>query len=157
MNLDELREELIADEGLKHEVYRDHIGFKTCSIGHLCIAGVDPEYDQPVGTPVSVERTNELFEKDISRTIADCKIVYANFDDLPETVQKVLANMCFQLGLGRFMLFKKTHALVREAAKTMDNRDWKWVAEEMLDSVWAKEQTPDRAMRLSQRIASIAV
>ena len=149
MNLDELREEIAADEGVKYEIYRDHIGYKTMGIGHLCIAGVDPEYDLAVGTPVFVERVNELFDKDIKRTIADCKIVHDDFDDLPDEAQKILANMCFQMGLGRFMKFHLTHDLVKK-------RDWDGVSQEMLDSRWA-EQTPERAQRLSRRMAELAV
>jgi lysozyme len=149
MNLDELREEISADEGVKYEIYLDHIGYKTMGIGHLCIAGVDPEYDLAVGTPVAVERVNELFDKDIKRTIADCKIVHDDFDDLPEEVQKILANMCFQMGLGRFMKFHNTHDLVKK-------RFWDGVSQEMLDSRWA-EQTPARAKRLSRRMAELAV
>jgi lysozyme len=109
---------------------------------------VDPEYDLAVGTPVSVERVNELFDKDIKRTIADCKIVHDDFDDLPDEVQKILANMCFQLGLGRFMKFHNTHDLVKK-------RFWDGVSQEMLDSRWA-EQTPERAQRLSRRMAALA-
>jgi GH24 family phage-related lysozyme (muramidase) len=149
MNLDELREEIAADEGVKYEIYRDHIGYKTLGIGHLCIAGVDAEYDLAVGTPVSVERVNELFDKDIKRTIADCKIVHDDFDGLPDEVQKILANMCFQMGLGRFMKFHNTHDLVKK-------RFWDGVSQEMLDSRWA-EQTPERAQRLSKRMAALAV
>jgi lysozyme len=149
MNLDELREEIAADEGVKYEIYRDHIGYKTMGIGHLCIAGVDPEYDLAVGTPVFVERVNELFDKDIKRTISDCKIVHDDFDELPDEVQKILANMCFQMGLGRFMKFHLTHDLVKK-------RDWDGVSQEMLDSRWA-EQTPERAQRLSKRMAALAV
>ena len=148
MNLEQLREEIAADEGVKYEIYRDHIGYKTMGIGHLCIAGVDPEYDLAVGTPVFVERVNELFDKDIKRTIADCKIVHDDFDELPDEVQKILANMCFQLGLGRFMKFHLTHDLV-------EKRDWDGVSQEMLDSRWA-EQTPERAQRLSRRMAELA-
>ena len=149
MNLEQLRVEIAADEGVKYEIYRDHIGYKTMGIGHLCIAGVDPEYDLAVGTPVFVERVNELFDKDIKRTIADCKIVHDDFDELPDEVQKILANMCFQLGLGRFMKFHNTHDLVKK-------RFWDGVSQEMLDSRWA-EQTPERAQRLSKRMAALAV
>tara|TARA_R110000737_G_scaffold308629_1_gene316722 strand:+ start:621 stop:1070 length:450 start_codon:yes stop_codon:yes gene_type:complete len=149
MNLEQLREEIAADEGVKYEIYRDHIGYKTMGIGHLCIAGVDPEYDLAVGTPVFVERVNELFDKDIKRTISDCKIVHDDFDDLPDEAQKILANMCFQMGLGRFMKFHLTHDLVKK-------RDWDGVSQEMLDSRWA-EQTPERAQRLSKRMAALAV
>ena len=34
MNIEKLREELKIDEGVKYEVYLDHLG-STCGIGHL--------------------------------------------------------------------------------------------------------------------------
>ena len=33
--IDQLREELEIDEGVKYEVYLDHLGLKTCGVGHL--------------------------------------------------------------------------------------------------------------------------
>ena len=42
MDIEKLREELKADEGVKYEVYLDHLGLPTCGIGHL-IKDSDPE------------------------------------------------------------------------------------------------------------------
>ena len=49
MNIDKLREEITYDEGVKYEVYLDHLGLPTFGIGHLIIEG-DPEYGMEVGT-----------------------------------------------------------------------------------------------------------
>ena len=35
MNLERLREQLEIDEGVKYEVYKDHLGYDTFGIGHL--------------------------------------------------------------------------------------------------------------------------
>ena len=43
MDLTKLREELENDEGVKHEIYLDHLGYPTFGIGHL-ITKTDPEY-----------------------------------------------------------------------------------------------------------------
>ena len=64
MNIDRLRKQLEIDEGCKHEVYLDHLGLPTHGIGHLIIES-DPEYGQPVGTPVSDERVKDCFELDL--------------------------------------------------------------------------------------------
>ena len=35
MNIEQLRKELEVDEGVKHEIYNDHLGYATFGIGHL--------------------------------------------------------------------------------------------------------------------------
>ena len=39
----QLIDELKADEGVKNEIYLDHLGLPTCGVGHL-IRESDPEY-----------------------------------------------------------------------------------------------------------------
>ena len=144
--MDQLREELEADEGIKHEVYRDHLGLLSCAIGHLCKEG-DPEYDQPVGTPVSEERVEELFAKDIAWTISDCQKLLPDFDMLPEEVRLIVANMCFNLGINRLGRFLKL-------LDAIENRSWQLAADEMYDSKWAR-QLPARSGRLIARMREV--
>jgi len=148
MNLDELREEISADEGVILETYLCSLSHKTVGIGHLCLEG-EAEYDLPLGTAVSQSRVNGLFEMDIYRTIEDCRSIYENFDEKPDELQRILANMCFQLGKTRLLKFLRTNALINIG-------DYQSASIEMLDSRWA-EQTPNRAHRLSQRMAALAV
>ncbi len=35
MNIEQFRDELKRDEGVKNEIYLDHLGLPTCGIGHL--------------------------------------------------------------------------------------------------------------------------
>tara|TARA_R100001594_G_scaffold29502_1_gene54997 strand:+ start:986 stop:1435 length:450 start_codon:yes stop_codon:yes gene_type:complete len=145
--LEELREEIAADEGVKHEIYLDHLGFKTCGIGHLCL-GHELEYNLPVGTRITEERVAELFDQDIKRTLSDCQVIHPEYDDYPAEAQKVIASMCYQMGMPRLMKFRKTNDLIKK-------RMWREASIEMLNSRW-HEQTPQRAKRLSQRMAAIA-
>lgn len=147
MNKDRLREELAEDEGCKYEIYLDHLGLPTFGIGAL-IKEHDPEYGQPVGTPVSEERVRQRFNLDIAVTIEDCGRLYSDFDDLPEEAQLVIANMCFNLGYPRLSKFKGMKAGV-------DARDWERAADEMVDSRW-HDQVPNRAKRLVKRIRDLA-
>ena len=48
MDIVALRKQLEIDEGIKHEIYLDHLGLPTFGIGHLIIEG-DPEYGMEVG------------------------------------------------------------------------------------------------------------
>jgi len=147
MNKDRLREELAEDEGCRFEIYLDHLGLPTFGIGAL-IKEHDPEYGQPVGTPVSEERVRQRFNLDIAVTIEDCGRLYSDFDELPEEAQLVIANMCFNLGYPRLSKFKGMKAGV-------DARDWERAADEMVDSRW-HDQVPNRAKRLVKRIRDLA-
>ena len=147
MNIKQFREELKQDEGVKNEVYLDHLGLPTCGIGHL-ITEWDTEYNAEVGTPVSEERVNELFEKDLATTIDECRLIYNDFDVLPVKVQHIVANMMFNMGRPRLSRFHKMK-------KAVDNRDWFEAAYEMTDSKWAK-QVPERAMRLVQEMKTVS-
>ena len=147
MNRDQLREELAEDEGCKFEIYLDHLGLPTFGIGAL-IKEHDPEYGQPVGTPVSEDRVRKRFNLDIAVTIEDCQVLYDDFDDLPEEAQLVIANMMFNMGRPRLSKFKGMKAGV-------DARDWERAADEMVDSRW-HDQVPNRAKRLVKRIRDLA-
>ena len=143
MNIDKLREELTEDEGCVFEIYLDHLGYPTFGIGHL-IKESDPEHGQAVGTSVDKLRVHDCFEQDIQIVIGDCKKLYENFDKYPEDVQRILANMMFNMGYTRLSKFKNMK-------KALDNKDFKQTSIEMADSRWAT-QVPNRANRLINRM-----
>ena len=146
MNLEQLRLEIEADEGCKYEIYLDHLGLPTCGIGHLVIEG-DEEHGQEVGTEVTQERVAELFEQDVQVTLDECRRLYEAFDELPEEVQHILANMMFNMGRPRLSGFKKFNAAVAAG-------EWEEAAEEMIDSRWYR-QVQNRADRLVTRMRAV--
>lgn len=146
MDLEQLREEIAIDEGIKYEIYLDHLGLPTFGIGHLVIDS-DPEFGEPVGTPVSEERVNECFDKDVEVVLEECRILYDDFDDLPEEAQLIIANMMFNMGRPRLSKFKGMK-------RGVDARDWNAAADEMVDSRWYRQVT-NRADRLVQRMRAI--
>ena len=146
MNIEQLRKELEVDEGVKYEIYNDHLGFPTFGIGHL-VRDDDPENGEPVGTPVSSARVIEAFNEDVETVLSDCAILYDDFDDLPEEAQLIIANMMFNLGRPRLSKFKGMKSGV-------DSRDWNKAADEMVDSAWYRQVT-NRAERLVTRMRAI--
>ena len=148
MELEILKKELIEDEGIKYEVYLDHLGYKTFGIGHLCKA-TDPENDFEVGQEVSKERVDECFSNDIDKVIEDCTILYDDFFTLPDEAQLIIANMMFNLGRPRLTNFVRMRKAVNE-------HNWQEAKIQMLDSKWAR-QVPNRAKRLSERMGNITV
>ena len=81
-------------------------------------------------------------------TIDECKVLYPDFDDLPEECQHVIANMMFNMGRPRLSKFKMMKAAI-------DNRDFNEAAEQMIDSRW-HDQVPNRAKRLVKRMRALA-
>ena len=147
MNLDKLREEISIDEGVKHEIYLDHLGLPTFGIGHL-ITKSDEEYGEDVGTPISDDRVKECFASDVKQVIADCHTLYNDFDDLPEEAQLIIANMMFNMGRPRLSKFKGMK-------RGVDAKDWNQAADEMVDSRWYRQVT-NRADRLVERMRALA-
>ena len=147
MNIEQLRKELEVDEGVKYEIYNDHLGYPTFGIGHL-VRDTDPEAGAALGTPISEDRVIEAFNEDVETVLSDCAILYDDFDDLPEEAQLIIANMMFNLGRPRLSKFKGMKAGV-------DARDWKKAADEMVDSAWYR-QVPNRAGRLVSRMKALA-
>jgi len=147
MNKDKLREEIAEDEGCKYEIYLDHLGICTTGVGHM-ITEVDEEYGKPVGTVVEQERVRQLFALDIAVTLDECRVLYDDFDDLPEECQHIVANMMFNMGRPRLSKFKDMKAAV-------DARSWDSAADAMVDSRWYT-QVPNRARRLVDRMRALA-
>ena len=147
MNIEQLRKELEVDEGVKYEIYNDHLGYPTFGIGHL-VRDSDPEAGAALGTPVTEDRVIEAFNQDVETVLNDCTILYGDFNELPEEAQLIIANMMFNLGRPRLSKFKGMKAGV-------DARDWNKAADEMIDSAWYR-QVPNRAERLVKRMRALA-
>ena len=145
--IEQLREELIADEGCIYAVYLDHLGLRTAGIGHLCRPS-EPEYDMEVGDPISEDRVLELFDRDMAWTLKDCHRLLPEFSDLPEEVRLIVANMMFNLGANRLGGFKRF-------LEAVGKKDWASAADEMVDSKWHR-QVPERSGRLIERMRALA-
>ena len=121
-------------------------GYPTFGIGHL-ITENDAEYGRVVGTPISTYRVHEAFDEDIQNVLTDCEKLYVQWEHLPEEVQRVIANMMFNMGLTRLSKFKGMK-------RGVDSRNWNQAADEMVDSRWYRQVT-NRANRLVERMRYI--
>lgn len=146
MNINQLRKDLERDEGCVNEIYLDHLGYETFGIGHL-VKYSDEEYGWSVGTDVDDRRVREVFEEDVQTVLSDCEKLYDDFNDLPEEVQLIVANMMFNMGYTRLSKF-------RGMKRGVDSRNWEEAADEMVDSRWYTQVT-NRADRLVVRMRSV--
>lgn len=152
MNLEELKEHIKFEEGVKlnddgeHILYNDSLGYKTLGIGHL-VKATDPENEMEVGTVVSQERVDECFEADLYVAINDME-KFTEDMNVDENVKECVTHMVFQLGLPRLNKFKKFKQAL------LDN-DIETAQAEMKDSLWYR-QTTNRAERLIQKLGKSA-
>lgn len=148
MNRESVFEQLKIDEGVKYEIYSDHLGYPTFGVGHL-ITEDDDELGLPIGTVIEEERVWEIFEKDLDLAIDECEALYGDSEwaAFPGEVQEILVNMMFNMGRTRLTKFRKmnAHLLCKE---------WAAAAVEGRDSLWYKQVT-NRAERLMSRLESV--
>ena len=124
--LDNIKE----SEGFRSSVYKDTLGIDTIGYGFAI---------------KDLHLTRDDCDRILERKVAELKIrVHNKFKfiiTLPESVQDVIIECCYQLGVTGFSKFKKTLAY-------LEKHEFEKAAVEMLDSKWAK-QTPNRAKKLS--------
>ena len=131
MNIELCKEQIKRHEGEVLNIYEDSLGYKTLGVGHLC-KPQDPEYDWAVGTSVSQEVVDLYYKDDFVTHLAEAIHIFGSeegFYNLPEDIQHVLVNMCFNLGGTRLSKFKNMIKACRE-------HDWKEMAVQMEDSKW---------------------
>ncbi|MDR5772071.1 MULTISPECIES: glycoside hydrolase family protein [unclassified Caballeronia] len=133
-----LEAELTRDEDNVPYAYQDSLGYLTIGIGHLI--------DKRKGGKLRPEVIDLIFELDIQDVEADLDRNLTWWRNLSPVRQRVLLNMCFNMGIGTLLTFKNT--LV-----AMQNGSYAAAAAGMLASRWAT-QVGDRAERLAEMMRS---
>lgn len=128
------RAQLLAHEGLRGRPYR-------CSAGRLTI-GVGRNLDD-VG--ISRDEAMYLLAGDVTRVTRALDERWPWWRGLSVPRAAVLLDMAFQLGAEGLAGFRRFLAAL-EASR------WETAAEEMLDSKWARQDTPSRARRLAAQM-----
>lgn len=129
MNITKLRENLKMDEGWRAKPYHCSAGKTTIGYGrNLTDNGIS-------------KAEGEMFlSADIARVVIEIEQLGPWFRGLNEVRQRVLANMCFNLGYPKLLLFRKMLAACSVG-------DWEKAADEMVDSDWYR-QVKSRGPRL---------
>lgn len=133
MDKNKLIEELTLDEGKKKAAYQDSLGYWTIGVGRLI--------DGRKGGGLSDDEINYLLSNDINRVIKELTESLPWWTTLSENRQRVLVNMCFNLGITKLLGFKNTLAHMKAG-------NYEKAAQGMLASLWAK-QVGKRADRLA--------
>jgi len=128
-----LVEQLVRDEGLRLKPYRDSVGKLTIGVGRNL---------DDVG--VTQAEALALLANDIQNARNHLEQYLPWAGGLDEVREAALVNMCFNMGIGGLMNFRKFLAALQAG-------DYKTAAAEMLDSLWAQQVGP-RAQRLALQI-----
>jgi len=124
-------EMLKRHEGLRLKPYRCSENVLTIGYGHNLEQGI------------TQEQADALFFFDVADAISDLDEFFPIFKkELDKKRYWVLVNMVFNLGISRFAKFKNMIQALKE-------KDYNKAADEMLDSLWAK-QVGNRAIELSE-------
>lgn len=155
LNREILMAELIRDEGLKLKAYRCTAGFWTIGVGrNLEAVGIDK--DETLALKITRQSCMDkgitraqalhLLDNDIDRTEGDLDRYLPWWRKLDLVRQRVLLNMCFNMGIGHegrgLRSFKNT-------LRFIETGQYEKAAEGMLASKWAK-QVGKRANRLAE-------
>jgi lysozyme len=125
-----LMQQLKRHEGVKYDLY-------LCTAGKQTI-GVGRNLDD-VG--ITDDEAMYLLGNDIERVGKELEARVSILPELSENRKIVLMNMTFNLGINRLLKFKNFFA-------ALEDKDYQKAADEMLDSIWAK-QVGSRANELA--------
>lgn len=134
-DLEFLKKLLILHEGLRLKPYK-------CTSGKLTI-GVGRNLDD-VG--LSEDEAYYLLNNDIKKVLFSLSNQFKFFDQLSPARKVALADLCFNVGLGKLLQFKNTLAY-------LEQKKYKEAAEALLQSKYAK-QVGLRAKRIAAMIDS---
>lgn len=137
---DRLREMLKRHEGLELKPYQCTANRWTVGYGHNLEAHGKERMES-----ITLEEAERFLDEDIAAAESMCRTRMPYYDDLDDVRKAVLVDMCFNLGIGGLMGFKKTLGAVAE-------KQYGRAAVEMLNSKWAT-QVGRRAKRLSEMMA----
>jgi lysozyme len=121
---EELKEQLVRHEGLKLKAYRDSVGKLTIGVGR----NLDDR-------GISHATAEQMLEEDIDLVLSELEDKLPFFEKLDPVRQRVLADMCFNLGIGGLLGFHNTLKLVEEGK-------FDAAATNMLLSRWSQQVGP---------------
>jgi lysozyme len=125
-----LIEDIKQSEGFKGEQYLDHLGKPTIGYGTLL--------------PLTEEEAELLLRFRLDKKIKQIQEAKPILFKLNENRQNAIYEMCYQLGVGGVLKFKKMW-------EAIEVHNYKQAYKEALDSRWAL-QTPNRANKLANII-----
>ena len=143
-------------EGFRDVVYKCPAGFDTIGWGHnVEVNGLPPYAEREMAEFGKISETTalKLLREDVLGALRDLVSVFGAVLVNSWSMNRKIAliNMFFQLGLTKILDPKRGFPKMIQFAKL---GKWEMTANEMLDSDWARFQTPKRAKAMSGMVRS---
>jgi GH24 family phage-related lysozyme (muramidase) len=134
----DLAEKLIrSDEGYRERVYLCTAGVPTGGWGHAF----------HVGSRLPAEIWEAIFRFDMGEAVRGYESLRLDLDPVRRAV---VVSMIYQLGLDGFIGFRNLNQVLRiSTLRPLRPEEWTAAEGHMLDSKWARKDTPERARRLA--------
>ena len=123
MNTDLLKAELMRDEGIRLQAYRDSLNILTIGVGR----NIDPDH----GGGISTLEAMTLLDSDIAQVWRQIVTALPWAAALSDARQRALINMGF-MGVSKLLGFKKMLA-------ALEAGDWPGAVKELDDSLWSHQ------------------
>lgn len=133
MNKNRFLKQLRFHEGVRNQVYKDHLGIETIGVGRNL-----------VDRGLSDDEVDYLLNNDIQIVENELDDAMSWWRDLDEVRQRALADLAFNMGVPRL------HGFVN-ALSALKGRDYHRAADEFMDSKYAR-QVGARADRIAEMI-----
>lgn len=134
---------LTFEEGRRSIAYKDTKGLWTNGIGHL----IQPGEEWMKDTILNNDQIDDIFASDMKAATLGAAGTINNYYGLDQVRQAAIIGMVFQLGLAGFKAF-------HDAITAIERSDYQAASDAMLDSKWAKIDTPQRAKRAALMMTS---
>ena len=142
MKYSKIKEYISGNEGCESVPYKDTKGYWTVGKGHRLFG----EPSDGLMDGITEEEIERLFHQDILTAHIACRHAFRGFDSFPEDAQMVLMDLAFNMGEGSDK--RKTGIEGFDNMQiAVSERNWNEAAWQMLDSKYAKEDVPERAIR----------
>ena len=126
---------LEKEEGKIKHAYQDHLGYWTIGVGRLI--------DKKKGGGLSDDEITYLLKNDVDKVVKQVHEKLPWVVNLTSNRKAVLYAMAFQMGINGLLGFKNT-------LKMIERGDYEGAAKGMLNSKWAKTDSPARAKRTAE-------
>jgi lysozyme len=142
----EIEQTIRSDEGSDLTVRKDgKSGKLVVGTGHQ----VAPADNLKEGDTISKERAEGLLQTDLSQAKTEAETILNTLGEQPPELTGLITEMTFQLGLEGTQKFQKFLDALRR-------QDYEAAADEIVDSKLFREDSPERAQRLADRVRALA-
>jgi lysozyme len=148
-----LLNDLKKHEGFRADEYKDSKGIPTLGYGTklpLSIYEINTfrvTLDENKKAHIDIENAEDLLNYRLNTMIIDIQKKKPIVNELSSERQNVIYNMCYQMGVEGVLKFKKMWL-------ALEKGDYEEASKEMLDSKWAREDSPKRAKELAKKMYS---